>query len=302
MTTAPILLFTYNRLKHTKNTIDALKANTLATKSDLFIFSDAAKTTEAAAAVLTVRAYLPTITGFRKITIIERERNFGLGRNIISGVSEILKTAESVIVLEDDLIVSPYFLDFMNDGLQIYEKEEQVISIHGYTYPVSRPLPETFFIKGADCLGWATWQRGWNEFESDGQVLLDRLTIEKKTDEFDFGGAFPYTQMLKDQILGNNTSWAVRWYASAFLNNRYTLYPAKSLVYHAGGDGTGTNTGFNSLLDVELSKNRITVLKKEVLQDENAYQEFKKFHKLTTSPGLMYRIKRKLHSIINRPM
>ena len=300
MIPAPILLFTYNRLKHTKNTIEALKVNKLAVESDLFIFSDAAKTTAVEPAVLTVRAYLRTITGFKKIIIIERETNFGLGRNIISGVTEILKTAHSVIVLEDDLIVSPYFLDFMNDGLQTYENEQQVISIHGYTYPVSRPLPETFFIKGADCLGWATWQRGWKEFESDGQILLDRLTTEKKTDEFDFGGTFPYTQMLKDQILGKNTSWAVRWYASSFLNNRYTLYPGKSLVYHAGGDGSGTNTGFNSLLDVELSKDRITVVKKEVQQDEQAYQEFKKFHKLTTSPGLMYRISRKLKLMINR--
>ncbi|MHA4847421.1 glycosyltransferase family protein [Flavitalea antarctica] len=301
MTPAPILLFTYNRLKHTRNTVEALKANTLAKQTDLLVFSDAAKIPEAVPAVLSVRAYLHTITGFRKVIIIERETNYGLGRNIISGVSQILQTAQSAIVIEDDLVVSPYFLDFMNDGLRIYENEQQVISIHGYTYPVSRTLPETFFIKGADCLGWATWQRSWKEFESDGQVLLDRLIAEKKTDEFDFGGTFPFTQMLKDQIEGKNTSWAVRWYASAFLNDRYTLYPGKSLVYHAGGDGTGTNTGFNSLLDVELSKDRITVERKEVKQDEQAYVEFKKFHKLTTSPGLMYRIRRKLQAMMNRP-
>lgn len=301
MRPAPILLFTYNRLKHTKNTIEALLANRLAASSELFIFSDGAKSEAVAPAVLAVREYLRTITGFKRVEIIERELNFGLGHNIITGVSQILENTERVIVLEDDLIVSPFFLDFMNDGLETYEDVDQVISIHGYTYPVRRTLPETFFIKGADCLGWATWQRGWKEFEPNGQILLDSLVRANKTREFDFGGSFPYTEMLKDQILGKNTSWAVRWYASAFLKDKFTLYPGKSLVHHAGGDGTGTNTGFNSLLDVELSQVRINVIKQEVRQNEEAYLEFKKFHQITTSPGIVYRIKRKLQSIIHKP-
>ncbi|HTF29275.1 MAG TPA: glycosyltransferase family 2 protein [Flavitalea sp.] len=300
MTPAPILLFTYNRLKHTTNTIEALTKNKLAHNSELIIFSDAAKTDADEEKVNNVRQYLKTVSGFKQVSVIERDRNFGLGNNIIAGVSHVMNTAGKAIVLEDDLIVSPYFLEFMNDGLEMYEKNTDVISIHGYTYPVKTDLPETFFIKGADCLGWATWTRGWKLFEKDGTVLLNELINRNKTKEFDFNGAFPFTQMLRDQIIGKNNSWAVRWYASAFLKNMLTLYPAKSLVYHAGGDGSGTNTGFNSMLDVELSMKKIQVLPQPVVQNEQAYSEFEKFHRYTSSPGIIYRIKRKLQTIIKR--
>ena len=151
-------------------------------------------------------------------------------------------------MLEDDLLTSPYFLDFMNEGLSIYEEDEKVISIHGYVYPISEKLPETFFLRGADCWGWATWKRGWDLFEPDGGLLLNKLEESKQTEEFDFNRSYPYTQMLKDQINGKTNSWAVRWYASAFLQNKYTLYPGKSLVSNIGGDGSGTNTGLNQFI------------------------------------------------------
>ena len=127
---------------------------------------------------------------------------------------------DKVIVLEDDLVTSPHFLQYMNDGLGIYERDDRVISIHGYSYPVHGKLPETFFLRGADCLGWATWKRGWDLFEDDGQRLLNELERRNLTRSFDFDGSYPYTQMLRDQIAGSNSSWAVRWYASAFLRDK----------------------------------------------------------------------------------
>jgi SAM-dependent methyltransferase len=242
---APIVLFVYNRPQHTRQTVEALQKNELAADSDLIIYADAAKSDNAEPAVQAVRAYIRTITGFKSVRVVERPYNFGLANSIIDGVTSIVNEYGRVIVLEDDLVTSPYFLRYMNDGLVRYEHEERVISIHGYIYPVKDVLPGTFFIRGADCWGWATWKRGWDLFQVDGSKLLDELQRKKLTKDFDFGGSYPYTRMLKKQIEGKNNSWAIRWYASAFLANKLTLYPGVSLVLNIGHDGSGTHCGVN---------------------------------------------------------
>jgi len=242
MPLAPIALFVYRRLEHTRKTVEALQNNKLAQESDLIVFSDAPKNEAARTDVEAVRQYLKTINGFKSLRLVNREKNLGLSRSIISGVTEVLEQYGKIIVLEDDLITSPYFLIYLNDGLDLYENEEKVISLHAYTYPVKTKMPETFFLKGADCWGWATWRRGWQLFEADGRKLLEELQAKKLNRAFDLDNSYPYTLMLKSQIKGFNDSWAIRWHASAFLKNRLTLYPGTSLVRNAGFDGMGTNT------------------------------------------------------------
>jgi glycosyltransferase involved in cell wall biosynthesis len=244
MKLAPIALFVYNRLWHTKKTIDALQKNTLAPDSDLIIFSDGPKDTpESRESVAALRDYLKTVSGFKSVKIVVREKNYGLGKSIVAGISEIIEEHSRIVVLEDDIVTSCYFLEYLNQGLNLYEDDEDVISIHSYIYPVKAVLPETYFLKGADCQGWATWKRGWDLFEPDGQKLLDELVARKLTKKFDFDGSYGYTRMLKDQIVGKNSSWAVRWYAAAFLKDKFTLYPRESLIYNTGFDGSGTHCG-----------------------------------------------------------
>ncbi len=241
MSLAPIVLFVYNRLRHTQQTIDALRGNYLAPESELFIFSDSHKDETVKADVERVRSYLKTIEGFKKITIFESEKNQGPSMLIVTGVTEIINRYGKVIVLEDDLLVSRYFLKFMNDALAFYEKEEKVISICGYMYKVDINNQETFFLKMADCWGWATWKRGWDLFESNATELLERLNVRRMIRSFDLNGGYAYSKMLKKQVEGKISSWAIRWYASAFLNNKLSLYPAQSLVRNVGLDGSGTH-------------------------------------------------------------
>ncbi|MCX7821523.1 MAG: glycosyltransferase [Brevinematales bacterium] len=268
---SPILLFVYNRPWHTRETVEALKRNELASESELFIYSDGAKNEEARKNVEEVRKYIHTISGFKKIYIIEREKNYGLANNIIDGVTKIVNEYGRVIVLEDDLVTSSGFLRYMNEGLELYAHEEKVASIHGYIYPLKHPeeLPETFFIRGADCWGWATWARAWKYFEPDGKKLLEELKKRKLTKEFDFNGAYPYTKMLENQIKGKNNSWAIRWYASAFLNGMVTLYPRYSLVRNIGLDNSGTHCGATKVFDSHLSKN-VEVRKTEIRECSEA--------------------------------
>lgn len=234
---APIVLFTYSRLNHLRETVKALRENREAPDSDLIVYSDGWKTERDRLLVEEVRGYVREIDGFRSVKIKEREKNYGLATNIISGVTEMIDRHGRVIVLEDDLVTSPWFLSYMNKGLQVYETVDRVISIHGYCYPTDHHLPPTYFIKGADCLGWATWKRGWDLFEQDGRKLIKEIEARKLIREFDFGDSYPYAQMLRDQTEGRNSSWAVRWYASAFLRDKLTLYPGRTLVSHIGYDG-----------------------------------------------------------------
>jgi hypothetical protein len=256
---APIALFTYNRLLHTRQTIESLQRNALAGNSELFIFSDSPRSGADRDKVQSVREYLRTIGGFNKVQIMEREKNFGLAQSIISGVTEIVNKYGRIIVLEDDMVTSPFFLRFMNDALEFYKDAERVISIHGYIYPLQTALPETFFLRGADCWGWSTWKRGWDLFEANGKKLLYELQSRHLENEFDLHGSYPYTQMLKRQATSKIDSWAVRWHASAFLHDKLTLYPGTSLVSNIGLDASGTHCTPTDKFDITLSPRPVAV-------------------------------------------
>jgi len=288
---APIALFTYNRLWHTQQTINSLLKNELANRSDVIIFSDGPKDENSILKVDEVRKYIKTINGFKNIEIIESETNNGLAGSIINGVTKIVNEYGRVIVLEDDMITSPYFLRFMNDGLNFYENNEEVISISGYIYPLKQKLPETFFLKGADCWGWATWKRGWDLFEVDGRKLLNELEEQNLTYEFDYYGSYPYTKMLKDQIAEKNNSWAIRWYASAFLKQKLSLYPGIALVHNIGNDKTGAHCQKTSLFDVNLSNKPIKVNDLILKNNEEFVKLLSKFFKVGIIKKIIDKIK-----------
>jgi Glycosyl transferase family 2 len=242
MTFAPIALFVYNRLAHTRQTVEALQNNALSKDSDLIIFSDAPKSEAQAAAVREVRLYIHQIDGFKSVSIVERETNFGLARSIIHGVTSVVNERGRIIVLEDDLVVTPHFLDFMNRALDKYENEQQVIQVSGYMFPVKVEIEEdALFLPLTTSWGWATWKRAWQLFDPDAkgyaQVKAD-LALRKS---FNLDGAYDYFAMLEDQLAGRVDSWAIRWQLSAFLNDSLTIYPRHSLIVNAGFDGSGTH-------------------------------------------------------------
>lgn len=278
----PIAIFCFNRLDHLVRTIDSLRENNLAQYSPIFIFSDAARNEVERESVDAVRSYIHTIEGFGSINIVHREFNYGLAKSIISGVTAVLRTFDSVIVLEDDMVSSPHFLTYMNEALGKYAQDDRVVCIHGYTYPCDTELPETFFLKGADCWGWGTWRRGWDLFCEDGKLLLEQIETKNLQYEFDYDGTFRYTKMLKDQITGKNNSWAILWYASAFLQGKLCLYPGRSLIHNIGNDDSGTHSKRSTTYDTRLSSSKIKIGSCDVSISETSRQAlvryFRKAH------------------------
>ncbi|WP_304318966.1 glycosyltransferase [Phocaeicola plebeius] len=277
-TYAPILLFVYNRPEHVRRNIQVLLKNELAAESELFIYSDAAKDETSQAAVKEVRAFIRSIQGFKKITITERAENWGLARSIIDGVTTQINRYGRVIVLEDDLVVAPHFLQFMNDALETYRDEERVGHIQACDFTHDPSLPDTFLIKWTGSWGWGTWDRAWKHFNADGKALLTELESRKLTYTFDFNGKYGYTRMLRRQIEGKNNSWAIRWNASLFLKGILSLNVGKSLVQNEGFDGSGTNCGGGGLYASELYMERLPVKKispiEENIQARNAYVRY----------------------------
>lgn len=299
---SPIALFVYNRLHHTQKTIEALKKNNLAGDSILYIFSDGPKDLQDKSPVRKVRHYIREIEGFNKIYIVESNNNLGLADSIINGVTEVVNQHGQAIILEDDLVTSPYFLHYMNQALKLYKNDEKVASIHGYVYPVAGNLPETFFLRGADCWGWATWKRGWNLFESDGVKLLSQIKERKLGRQFDLDGVYPYTKMLKDQVVGRNKSWAVRWHASAFLKNKLTLYPGRCLIQNIGTDNTGTHCKNVNYYYASLAQEPIRVGRIEIVENITARKAFQQYMKSIHRNQIKSRIKNIVDYFLELPL
>ncbi len=260
MSYAPVLLFVYNRPEHVRQAILSLQQNVLSKESELFIYSDAPKDETSREAVNETRRFIRTINGFKQITIIERNENWGLARNIIDGVTTQVNRYGKVIVLEDDLVVAPYFLQFMNDALEVYKDVTEVGHIQACDFTQAPNLPDTFLIKWTGSWGWATWSRAWKHFNPDGKALLQELERKKLTYEFDFNGKYGYTRMLRRQTEGKNNSWAIRWNASLFLQGILSLNVGKSLVQNNGFDGSGTNCGGGKLYASSLYMKELPVV------------------------------------------
>ena len=285
-TNAPILLFAYNRPNHLQHCIENLERCKNFRLSPLFLYCDGPKKnadSREIELINSVRAIATRISHRKNTYLHFSPKNIGLATSIIDGVSQIVEEFGKVIVLEDDLLVSPCFLDFMNKALQEYENIEEVISISGYTYPIQKKLRPTFFLRGADCWGWATWKRGWNLFNPNGKELLEKIMKSNLERTFNFENTYDYTGMLKKQIEGKNSSWAIRWYASAFLENKLTLYPGKSLVENIGHDGSGTH-GASNKWDGDLSIKLPQIGGIEIEQCEDARSAVRAFFRSLKRP------------------
>ena len=294
---APILLFVYNRPSHTRRCIESLLKNSLASESHLFIYADGAKDEFQQEAVNKVRSYIRSIQGFKQVTLIERNENWGLARNIIDGVTTQVNRYGKVIVLEDDLIVAPYFLQFMNDALETYKDEPKVGHIQACDFTQDPTLPETFLIKWTGSWGWGTWDRAWKHFNPNGKELLKKLEERKLTYTFDFNGKYGFTRMLRRQIEGKNNSWAIRWNASLFLEDILSLNVGRSLVQNEGFDGTGTNCGGGGLYSSNLHLNKLNVIHiNPIEENQEARKAFMRYYGRTNSfwAKAIRRIKRTL--------
>lgn len=283
---SPIVLFVYNRPEHTKRTAESLLKNTLAGDSRLFVFSDGAKNEKDAQKVETVRDYIKAVKGFSKIEIVLRDKNFGLANSVISGVTEVLKQYDRVVVMEDDIISSPSFLNFMNKALAFYQDNKSIYSISGYPYPIKIPntyKKDVFISYRASSWGWGTWKDRWEKVDWEVKDF-EKFNSDKNAQQIFEKGGQDLTPMLKAQMKGKIDSWAIRWSYAHFKNNAYCLYPIVPLCKNIGTDKSGTHSSSSPKLDVEIrDSDREFVMEQSPELNEEIVKEIQKLFKLTLS-------------------
>lgn len=241
---APICLFTYIRLAETRQTIEALQNNFLANESDLIIFSDGAKDKSSQDKIEKVREYIRTVSGFKSIQIIESSVNKGLANSIIAGVTQIIEKYGKVIVLEDDLITSRNFLDYMNQGLENYFSIPKIFSISGYSYPLDYStdyIYDASFAYRAYSWGWGTWKDRWEKVDWSMSDYDNFRHSRKDQKLFNMGGS-DLTRMLRQQMDGKLDSWYIRWVYHQYKLDLYDVFPKISKVNNIGFTKTATHT------------------------------------------------------------
>ena len=275
---APCVIITYNRLEHTQKVISALKNNRLAKDTDVYVFSDNGKNDEDKRMVDEVRKYLSTVIGFNKFEIIKRETNYGLARNIISAVSEVIDIYGKAIVLEDDICVAEFFLEYMNNALAVYEEQKNVMSISGYSFPMKKTgLKETYFLKMGECWGWATWKDRWELFDKNPEKLI-KLFSKNDIYHFNLENRYDYWAQVLGNYANKINTWAVFWYATIYQNGGLTLYPRNSLVQNIGFDGTGTNTDAWDGYLVDVSDQGISFFEEDIRENKRARHYLKRYY------------------------
>jgi len=235
-TLIPIILFTYARPDHLRSTLKCLKENNVQL---IYIFSDGAKTPDKEPAVKEVRKIIHEIDWCKTI-ITEREHNLGLGKSILTGVTEILQKEEMAIIFEDDLICVPGTYNYLSAALEHYRDAAQVMSVTGWTHPLSTPKNVTdrpYFDGRAECWVWGTWARAWTGMLDHDALSLMKMCEEKGIDIYRYGADLP--DMANKELKHN--IWAVRFLYWHIFNHGLCLRPPWSMVEHIGFDKEGTN-------------------------------------------------------------
>lgn len=304
MDISPIVLFTYNRPQHTMQTIESLKKNSLSLDSELFIYSDGPRNTnESRSAVAEVRKYLNGVEGFRKITILKSKTNLGLAKSVAKGVSEVVNKYGRVVVLEDDLITHPSFLNYMNNALERYQNDEKVMQISGHMFDVDiEAETDAIFLPFISSWGWATWRRAWNHFDLNSSVPKILVKDNAIRYRFNLDGAYDYFRMLEAQMKGRIDSWAIIWYLNVFFESGIVLYPVKSFIQNIGFDGSGSHCGNSFPTNIKFNNNREEIyhhiLFPDVSINQEAYKKIK-IH-LSSNQKIVEKLKKILSKIIRK--
>jgi hypothetical protein len=298
LSTAPVAAFLYKRPGHTRRLLASLASSPLAGETDLFLFCDAAKTAADEEAVRQVRQEARAAAGFKSVTLVERERNWGLSRSVTSAVSDLCSRFGRVIAVEDDLILAPSFLGFMNDALVRYEREERIMQVTGFQFSLrTTPSDKCVLLPLISCWGWGTWARAWAAYDASGAGAKTLEANPRLRQAFNLNGAYDYMSLLEQQRQRKVDSWGVRWYLTVFERGGLVLFPPRSLVSNEGFDGSGTH--LVSLSNFALAQGswpdsaRFTY-PETVAPSHEALAEIESILRAVRSPGLIARIKRRL--------
>ena len=298
MQLAPIVMTVYNRPWHTEQTLSALKANDLADQSVLYIYCDGPKhlaLPEDLEKIAKVRQLAKSEQWCKEVNVIESQHNIGLVNSFIKAVTEAVNRHGRVIVLEDDQVTSKGFLKYLNEALEIYKDDKQVMHVSAYMYPAKFTSRETtFFLSVQSCPGWATWKRAWAHYNHDGADHLKYFSqTRRRKKEFDIEGHAYFFKQLERNAGPELYSFAVRWYASCIRAGGLSLFPARSLIQNIGLDDSGLHCQGGTMYHVE-PVDYLPIKREPIVENSRIRQSVDVFYRQHLRKALSHRVKEAL--------
>ncbi len=190
----------------------------------------------------------PKAGKFKAVHAVCAEANKGLANSIIGGVTDVIAKHGRVIVLEDDLLTSPYFLKYMNAALDKYEAYPAVFSVSANRPPVNKmAIPadyeyDVFVSLRPFSTGWATWKDKWERIDWSLNYLEEFIKHPQQIKSFHHGGD-DLTNMLLLQRYHKIDSWAIRYAFQHFYHHAVAILPCLPYVDNIGFDGSGIHSG-----------------------------------------------------------
>ncbi len=301
MSYAPIIIFVYNRADHFVQVYNALSACKEAKDSELFIFSDGAKNESGKDKVNEVRAAVDAIKDsgdFKSVTVIESPVNKGLAASVIAGVTDVINKYGKVIVVEDDCVVSPLFLLYINNALGYYESNKKIGCLSGYTPMIEFPdnyKKDVFSAYRSCSCTWATWQDRWEGVDWELKEIKDFYNSPKLIRRLNSNGSDRFIRLYR-QTKGNGSSWSVRFGAHLVKNNLLTVYPRYSYITNIGCDESGVHSKSedNEKMRVDLSK----AIENPVFDDVEIDNRIQKIMKKHYSYGFISEVKKFIATVL----
>lgn len=274
---APIAIFVFKRPAHTRRLLESLQTNAEFLRSPVYFFADGARNSKEQADVDAVRNLIAEFAHPNK-TVAHAPANQGLAKSITQGVTQLCSEYGHTIVVEDDLVVAPSFLDYMNAALTRYSDATQVMQISGHMFPVDLQVAtDSVFMPVTTSWGWATWQRAWVHMAEAPETAIAQLASRKWRHQFDLRSAFPYARMLAHRLQRKNHSWAIWWYYQVFTHGGLVLHPTHSLVNNEGFDGSGTHCADKDVVQVALGGAHVSTYPQEVVANNAAFKRYGQF-------------------------
>jgi len=246
----PVAFFAYNRPAHTRRALQALSQCRRLEQCEFHFFADGPRSEDARPQVEATRQVLREWAPALNASVVERDRNLGLAKSIVSGVTDLCARYGRVIVVEDDLVVSPDFLHYMIESLDRYQNDDRVMQVGAFTLSSPpAPVADAFLLPVTTTWGWATWQRAWESFSWSPEDLEAARLDDQWRKLFDLNGSCAFSAMLEDRAAGRNDSWGILWWYAVSRRQGLVVYPTQSLVWNGGFDGSGVHCGSGDFFD-----------------------------------------------------
>lgn len=294
----PIAVFGFIRHEELSKCLSSLENNEGASEFPVYIFIDGPRTESDLEPLKKTCAVASGVWGFKSVEVKFNNRNLGLSNSIRAGLDSIFKLHDSVIVIEDDLVLHSKFLDFMVIGLEKYSSEKLVASVQGFSL-INQTSDQSYFIQGADCWGWATWRDRWESICWDSDALITQIKKSGKTKAFNFENTYNFMRLLELNSRKEIDSWAILWQASMFVQGRVSLYPPFNLVLNDGFSDDATHTGLAPRNLPLLSTRNSWTYPTKVMMDTGNYEKVvNAYSRFIPKRHLLRKFKRWLQRII----